>query len=74
MRIGGADGAGPVRVLKYDARVQGHDGKVNPIPDDEDFARPGTGGQEAADLTLAVHLQQEELFTGHYSPASRYHL
>jgi hypothetical protein len=41
--------------------VQGSDGKVKPIPDDEDFARPGTAGQEAADLTLAVHLQQEEL-------------
>ena len=50
-------------------RAQGRDGKVKPIPDEEDFARPGTAGQEAADLTLAVHLQQEELLTGHqYSP------
>lgn len=37
---------------------------MKPIPDDEDFARPGTAGQEAADLTLAVHLQQEELLAG----------
>ena len=49
--------------------MQGQDGKVKPIPDDEDFARPGTAGQEAADLSLAVHLQQEELLTRHpYSP------
>ena len=42
------------------------------IPEDEDFARPGTAGQEAADLTLAVHLQQEELLTGHqHSPMSQ---
>ena len=44
------------------------------IPEDEDFARPGTAGQEAADLTLAVHLQQEELLTGHQlSPVSQSH-
>ena len=46
------------------ACMQGQDGKVKAIPEDEDFARPGTAGQEAADLTLAVHLQQEELLTG----------
>ena len=52
-----------------EACAQGQDGKVKPIPYDEDFARPGTSGQEAADLTLAVHMQQEELLTGHpYSP------
>ncbi len=52
--------------------MQGQDGKVKAIPEDEDFARPGTAGQEAADLTLAVHLQQEELLTGHQlSPMSQ---
>ena len=51
------------------ACMQGQDGKVKAIPEDEDFARPGTAGQEAADLTLAVHLQQEELLTGNqFSP------
>ncbi|CAL5219472.1 g1307 [Coccomyxa viridis] len=56
---------------KHARWMLGQDGKVKPIPDDEDFARPGTAGQEAADLTLAVHMQQEELLAGHpYSPAS----
>ena len=54
------------------ACMQGQDGKVKAIPEDEDFARPGTAGQEAADLTLAVHLQQEELLTGNQlSPMSQ---
>lgn len=64
-----AQAAPDCHALSYMRACQGVDGKVRPIPDDEDFAalppRRGAAGAGAAggdaDLALAVRLQEEEI-------------
>ncbi|EIE24426.1 U-box-domain-containing protein [Coccomyxa subellipsoidea C-169] len=50
---------------KHATWLLGAGGKVKPIPEEEDFARPRRGGGSDADLALAIRLQEEEMLTEH---------